>query len=249
MARYQVKIAYDGSKFFGFQRQGEVRTVQLEIENALRNIGWEDQSILAAGRTDTGVHASGQIIAFDLDWKHSSEALIKALNANLPEDVAANAVKVANEVFHPRFEAISRCYHYRIYCEPTRDPLREKYAWRVWPPISVQDLQPAAKELIGTHDFSVFGLPPKKGGNTIRTIFEADWKNVEDEFLFQVRANAFLYHMVRKIVFLQVKIAQGIWTIDQFQDGIHRQVDQMPGLAIPNGLTLVKVQYQNQIED
>lgn len=245
MAHYQVKIAYDGSEFFGFQRQGETRTVQLEIENALRKIGWDGQSITAAGRTDTGVHASGQEIAFDFEWKHSEEVLKKALNANLPEDVAVHAVKVANEGFHPRFEAISRCYHYRIYCQPTRDPLRDRYAWRVWPPVSFQDLQLAAKELIGTHNFAAFGLPPKKGGNTIRTIFEANWVCNHEEFLFNVKANAFLYHMVRKIVFLQVKIAQGIWTLDKLHDGIHHQVDQLPGLAIPNGLELVQVQYQN----
>jgi tRNA pseudouridine38-40 synthase len=246
MARYQVKIAYDGSEFFGFQRQGETRTVQLEIENALRVIGWVGQSITAAGRTDTGVHASGQVIAFDFEWKHSEETLKKALNANLPEDVAVHAVKVANEDFHPRFEAISRCYHYRIYCQPTRNPLRDRYAWRVWPSVSLQDLQLAAKELIGMHNFAAFGLPPKKGGNTIRTIYEADWSSYQEDFLFLVKANAFLYHMVRKIVFLQVKIAQGVWTVDQLREGIYHQVDQLPGLAIPNGLELVQVQYQNK---
>lgn len=246
MARYQLKIAYDGSDFFGFQRQGETRTVQLEIENALRAIGWDEQSITAAGRTDTGVHASGQVIAFDFEWKHSDEALKKALNANLPEDIAVHAVKVANDFFHPRFEAISRCYHYRIYCQPDRDPLRERYAWRVWPPVSIQDLQFAANELIGTHDFAAFGLPPKKGGNTIRTIFDANWSMNQEDFLFQVKANAFLYHMVRRIVFLQVKIAQKVWTIDQLIDGVNHQVDQLPGLAVPNGLVLVQVQYQNQ---
>lgn len=246
MARYQVKIAYDGSEFFGFQRQGETRTVQLEIENALRVIGWVGQSITAAGRTDTGVHASGQVIAFDFEWKHSEETLKKALNANLPEDVAVHAVKVANEDFHPRFEAISRCYHYRIYCQLTRNPLRDRYAWRVWPSVSLQDLQLAAKELIGTHNFAAFGLPPKKGGNTIRTIYEADWSSYQEDFLFRVKANAFLYHMVRKIVFLQVKIAQGVWTVDQLREGIYHQVDQLPGLAIPNGLELVQVQYQNK---
>jgi len=244
MALYQVKIAYDGSEFFGFQRQGEARTVQLEIENALRKSGWDGKPITAAGRTDTGVHASGQVIAFNFEWKHSEEALKKALNANLPGDVAVHAVKVANEGFHPRFEAISRCYHYRIYCQPTRDPLRDRYAWRVWPPVSIQDLKLAAKELIGTHNFAAFGLPPKPGGNTVRTIFEADWVSNQEEFLFSVKANAFLYHMVRKIVFLQVKIALGFWTIDQLKDGLHLQVDQLPGLAIPNGLELVQVQYQ-----
>lgn len=249
MARYQVKIAYDGSEFFGFQRQGDARTVQLEIENSLRKIGWEGQSITAAGRTDTGVHASGQVVAFDFDWNHSEEELRKALNANLPVDVAVHAVKVANVSFHPRFEAISRCYHYRIYCLPNRDPLRDRYAWRIWPSVSFQDLQLAAKELIGTHNYAAFGLPPKKGGNTIRTIFEANWDYNHEEFLFSVKANAFLYHMVRKIVFLQVKIAQGVWTLDQLHDGVHHQIDQLPGLAIPNGLELVQVQYQNKIFD
>ena len=247
MARYQVKIAYDGSEFFGFQRQGETRTVQLEIENSLRKLGWNGQTIFAAGRTDTGVHASGQVVAFDLEWKHSDDTLLKALNAKLPKDVAVHAVKVAAERFHPRFEAISRCYHYRIYCQPTRDPMSDRYRWRVWPPVSIKDLQLAAQELIGTHDFAAFGSPPKKGGNTIRTIFSADWTNTSEEFLFQVKANSFLYHMVRKIVYLQVKIAQGVWTVDQLHDGVYHQVDQLSGLAIPNGLELVQVQYQNQI--
>ncbi len=244
MARYQVNIAYDGSEFSGFQRQGKTRTVQLEIENALKQIGWQGQSILAAGRTDAGVHASGQVVAFDLDWNHSEDALQKAINANLPEDIVVNAVKVANEFFHPRYEAIYRCYHYHIYSHPNRDPLRDRYAWRIWPPVSVENLQNSAKELIGTHDFSAFGLPPKKDGNTIRTVFRAEWDREQDTFIFQIEANAFLFHMIRKIVFLQVKIAQGFWTIDQLRDGIIHQKDQLPGLAKPNGLILVKVQYQ-----
>jgi tRNA pseudouridine38-40 synthase len=248
MARYQVKIAYDGSEFFGFQRQGTTRTVQLEIEKALQNIGWQGKSILAAGRTDTGVHASGQVIAFDLDWKHSDQSLLKAINANLPKDVAVHAVKVANEFFHPRYDAIKRCYHYRIYCQPYKDPLHDRYSWRVWPPVSITDLQSAANELLGTHDFGAFGLPPREGGHTVRTIFEAEWKHEHEDMLFQVCANAFLYHMVRRIVFLQVKVGQGSWTIDQLRDGVHHKKDQMPGLAKPNGLKLVEVQYQNQID-
>jgi len=249
MARYQLKIAYDGSDFFGFQRQGKTRTVQLEFENALRAIGWDGQTIFAAGRTDTGVHALGQVIAFDFEWNHTPEALKNALNANLPEDIAVHAVKVANEFFHPRFQAISRCYHYRIYCESDRDPLRDRFAWRVWPPVSIQNLQNVAQLFIGTYDFAAFGLPPKKGGNTIRTIFESNWLTNQGDLIYQVSANAFLYHMVRKLVFLQVKIAQGIGSIDQLNEGLLYQVDQIPGLAVPNGLELVEVQYQNQMFD
>ncbi len=245
MARYQVKIAYDGSQFFGFQRQGKARTVQLEIENALRSIGWTGKTIFAAGRTDTGVHASGQVIAFDHDWLHSEEKLMYALNANLPEDVAVHAVKMADGLFHPRYDAISRCYHYRIYCQPHKDPLRDRYAWQVWPEVSFEKLNEAAQEFIGVHDFAAFGLPPKRGGSTVRTIMEAKWTRDRDEFIFSVIANAFLYHMVRKIVFIQVKIASGKWTMEQLRAGIEHQRDQMPGMAVPNGLTLVKVQYRN----
>lgn len=244
MARYQLKIAYDGTHFLGYQRQGDARTVQVEVENALRAIGWQAESILSAGRTDTGVHASGQTIAFDLNWSHSLEALQKALNANLPEDIAVNAVKVANELFHPRYDAISRCYHYHIYCQPGRDPLRDRYAWRVWPPVSGELMQVAAQSLLGTHDFDAFGKPPKPGGHTIRTVYKADWLPLEAGWQFSIQANAFLYHMVRKLVFLQVKIGQGFWTVEQFRAGVYQKFPQLPGLAKPHGLSLVEVQYQ-----
>jgi len=245
MALYQVKIAYDGTHFFGFQRQGDARTVQLEIENVLRQFKWTGKSILCAGRTDTGVHASGQVITFELDWQHDLETLLKALNAKMPDDIAVDAVRVADDGFHPRYNAISRCYHYRIYCQPNRNPLRDRFAWRVWPPVFFEPMQQAAKLLLGTHDFSAFGAPTQKGGHTIRTIMEAEWIQVQtDEFLFSVRANAFLYHMVRRLVYLQVKIGQRLWDLDKFEQGVENQFLQLPGLAKPNGLILVEVKYQ-----
>ena len=245
MAHYQVKIAYDGTHFFGFQRQGIVRTVQLEVENVLIQLGWKGQSILAAGRTDTGVHASGQVIAFDLDWQHSCESMIKAMNAKLPEDIAVNAVKVADDDFHPRYDATSRCYHYRIYSQPHRDPLLDRYEWCVWPEVSNDLMQMAATELLGMHDFSAFGSPPRKDGHTIRTIFESGWLQTEsNKWMYVVKANAFLYHMVRRLVYLQVKIGQGYWTLEKFKEGILNQKPQMTGLAKPNGLNLFEVQYQ-----
>ncbi len=245
MALYQLKIAYDGTNFFGFQRQGDTRTVQSEIERVLRQFKWTGKSILCAGRTDTGVHASGQVITFELDWKHGIDTLLKALNAQMPEDIAVDAVSMADDGFHPRYNAISRCYHYRIYCQPNRNPLRDRFAWRVWPPVSIEPMQVAAKTLLGTHNFSAFGAPTQKGGHTIRTIFEAEWTQMqEDEFHFSVRANAFLYHMVRKMVFLQVKIGQGLWDVEKILLGVEDQYPQLPGLAKPNGLILVEVQYQ-----
>src|SRR5512142_2393325 len=125
MERYKVILAYDGTHFFGFQRQGETRTVQLEVEAALRRLNWQGKTILSAGRTDSGVHATGHVIAFDLQWAHSLQQLGRALNANLPEDVAVKAVELAAADFHPRYDARSRCYRYQVLFAPARDPLHD----------------------------------------------------------------------------------------------------------------------------
>src|SRR5512133_399376 len=135
MARYQLTLAYDGTDFFGSQRQASKRTVQGELEKALCKLGWTGRSVIMAGRTDTGVHATGQVAAFDLDWSHSDETLVRALNAALPADMAVHQVRMVHAKFHPRFDASFRRYRYRLFCLPLRDPLRERFAWRVWPPI------------------------------------------------------------------------------------------------------------------
>lgn len=243
MARYQIILAYDGTDFLGYQRQGADRTVQGEVEAALRRLGWQGRSILSSGRTDAGVHASGQVIAVDLDWNHPPEALGRALNAELPEDVAVKAVKVADKEFHPRFDALWRCYHYRLYCRAERNPLRDRFAWRVWPPVDGKSLHATAAQLIGSHDFAAFGMPTRPHGSTIRAVFQADWQPDEDGWRFAITANAFLYHMVRRLVYVQVAVAQGRWRLDQFVNGIQTQVTQIAGIAAPNGLELVEVRY------
>src|SRR5512136_3392081 len=193
MARYQVILAYDGTGFYGSQRQGHTRTVQSELEKALGKIGWTGRSILMAGRTDTGVHASGQVAAFDLEWGHGMSELQKALNANLPSDLAVWKVSQVPDGFHPRFHATSRVYRYRLFCEEVRDPLRELYAWRVWPPVS--GLTRLAGVWSGRHDFSAFGSPTSPNGSTIRTVLSAEWKRKGSEWTFEIEADAFLYRM------------------------------------------------------
>lgn len=244
MARYQVILAYDGTAFCGFQRQGEARTVQLVVEEALRKIGWQGKTIYAAGRTDTGVHASGQVIAFDLAWRHDLETLGKALNANLPEDVAAKQVELADELFHPRFRAGSRSYQYHIYAALLRDPFLDRKAWRIYPLLPLQPLNEAAALLIGKHDFAAFGAPLKPGGSTERIVFQAEWKQeAETQLMFEVTANAFLYHMVRRMVFLQVQVAQERLTLDAFEKAVQEQKVLVTGLAPPRGLFLTKVGF------
>ncbi len=254
MERYQVILAYDGSHYKGFQRQAKARSVQGTVEDALRKLNWSGKSILAAGRTDTGVHALGQVIAFDLDWKHSHQELQTALNSYLPSDIVAKQVRQVCASFHPRFAASWRRYLYRIYCQPIRQPMLEPYAWRVWPAVDLAALQAAAEPLTGTHDFGAFGTPPQSGGNTIRVVLQAGWKQEQMYLIFEITAQAFLYHMVRRMVFMQVAIAQAKLSHDELRlalqtgrDLTRRNVESssrlIHGLAPARGLVLAEVYY------
>ena len=219
--------------------------MQAVVETALRQLGWQGDKILAAGRTDTGVHASGQVIAFDLEWRHSPEALQAALNANLPDDIAVRSVKLARVDFHPRYEAVSRCYRYSIVCQPVRDPLQERYAWRVWPAVSLETLQTLAAQLLGTHDFGAFGAPPRGVGSTVRSVYRAEWRVEQDKLVFEIEANAFLYRMVRRVVYAQVMIAQGMFALDAIEARVTGKLTEMvQGLAPPQGLVLAEVIYK-----
>jgi tRNA pseudouridine38-40 synthase len=248
MAHYKVILAYDGTEFLGFQRQSKGRTVQASVESALRMIGWNNSSIIGAGRTDTGVHASGQVIGFKYEWDHSAEDLRDALNANLPADIAALSVEQVGEEFHPRFSAIARRYHYRLFCDKVRQPLRERYAWRVWPPISLDLVDQAAAKLVGTHDFAAFGSPPQSAGSTIRQIFSATWRIDRDYLLFEILGNAFLYHMVRRLVSCQVEIGLEKRSPSDMEGLLSgEQAELIQGLAPAKGLVLKEVTYPKQV--
>lgn len=249
MARYQVILAYDGTDFQGFQRQAKTRTVQGVVEAALASLGWQGHAILFAGRTDTGVHGEGQTIAFELEWPHSPETLGRALNAHLPVDVAVRSVREAAPEFHPRFDARGRTYHYTIYCEPTRDPLRDRFAWRVWPAADLALLQQAARLLPGVHDFAAFGTPPRVGGHTIREIYRTSWEPQAGGLLFEVSANAFLYHMVRRMVYLQIQIAQRRLELEHLAQAVNAAQPQPPGLAPAQGLVLKQVLYASDLAE
>ena len=251
MERYQVILAYDGTQYLGYQRQeneansGGYRTIQGVVEAALRRIGWLGGAILAAGRTDTGVHASGQVIAFDLEWKHTPDDLVAALNANLPIDVAAQSARLKKPDFHPRYDAIARRYCYRVFCQPVRNPMRERYCWRVWPPVELDRLHSTAAKLVGTHDFVAFGKPPRPEGTTIRTVFQAGWRIDDEDFEFGIQADAFLYRMVRRLVYAQILIGQNKWSPELMfprPENMERRLIQ--GLAPPQGLVLAEVTYE-----
>jgi tRNA pseudouridine38-40 synthase len=261
MARYQLTLAYDGAKFSGSQRQAKSdgptsvavsrpmrRTVQGELENALHKLGWSGRSVMMAGRTDTGVHATGQVAAFDLDWVHKLEQLQKALNAGLPWDLVVRDIHETDADFHPRFDAASRRYVYRLFCDSIRHPLRERFAWRTWPEVNDEMLARVSELFPGKHDFSAFGSPTTPKGSTVRTVMKSAWKMLDGEWQFEVQADAFLYRMVRRMVFVQVVAAQGKCSVEEVQHALLGQTKLPAGLAPAHGLTLVEVTYGRSIE-
>lgn len=243
MARYKIILAYDGTSFAGVQRQAVVRTVQAEFEQALLKIGWHDASILIAGRTDAGVHAAGQVVSFDLAWQHPLADLLRAINANLPLDMAVQSIHEVDTAFHPRFDAQSRRYQYRIFFQAQRNPLRERFAWRVWQKADLALMQQAAQALPGWHDFGGFGSALTPQGGTVRQVLLANWHDEGDDCVFDIEANAFLYHMVRRIVFVLVRIGQGFVASDVIQQGLSSGQNPVHGLAPASGLTLAEVRY------
>jgi tRNA pseudouridine38-40 synthase len=244
MAHYQVILAYDGTRYAGFQRQANAITIQDQLESALRKIGWQGRSIRASGRTDKGVHALGQVVTFEMDWAHGENALQSALNASLSLDISAISVSQVAPGFHPRKDALTRHYRYSLVCLAVRNPLRERYAWRVWPPPETDRLRRAAGLLVGRLDFAAFGTPPVKGGTTVRDVKSACWAEEEERLVFDVVADAFLYHMVRRMVYIQLAAAEGRLSEQELTTSLETGMPlSATGIAPPQGLVLVGVTY------
>jgi tRNA pseudouridine38-40 synthase len=245
MQTYKSIIAYDGTEFKGFQRQVEgLRTVQGEFERGLKQIGWNEDSIRAAGRTDAGVHANGQVVSYALHWRSETSKLTRALNANLPSDIAVRYTEKVSIDFHPRYSARSRLYRYKVICGEHRDPLRERFAWRVWPFPSYEDVSEAAQWIVGKRDFAAFGHAPQEGGHTIREVMGAAWTQASDEMVFRIEANAFLYHMVRRLVAAIVKVGIEPALMGQFRKSLKDPSQKWVGTLAPScGLCLEKVTY------
>lgn len=252
VARYQSIIAYDGTRYHGFQRQAEgIATVQAALEDALAGVGWQGDSLLAAGRTDAGVHARGQVVAYDLNWAHRADALTRALNSNLPADIAVWRTQEAAPGFHPRFDARLRRYRYRLLVRSTPDPLRERYAWRVWPEPDLKAMGRLAAKFCGRHDFGAFGQAPIENGHTVRTVEKASWSQEGDELYFDIAADAFLHHMVRRLTAACVGHGSGQILAAEVTGLLDQPDLRWQGRLAPSrGLCLMAVEYeQDQDED
>jgi tRNA pseudouridine38-40 synthase len=245
MDLYKSVVAYDGTDFQGFQRQAEgVRTVQSVLEHGLAALGWPGPTLRAAGRTDTGVHASGQVIAYGLEWPHAADQLTAAFNAQLPADVAVRLTSKAPPDFDPRFSALRRRYRYRMLFDAAPDPLRERFAWRLWPAPDLGAMRQGAELLMGRHDFGALGRAPIPGGHTMRTVFRAEWQVDLPEASFVLEADAFLHRMVRRVVAMLLEMGRGRGGPDRLQQALAAPDKPVQGRIAPaRGLCLEAVTY------
>ncbi len=192
------------------------------------------------------------MIAFDHDWRHADEALLRALNATLPTDIALQSLTRADPGFHPRFDATSRVYRYRVYNVKERNPLLEQRVWHYRGALDLDAMNTTAALIHGEHDFATFGNPTQ-GESTIRRVFAAQWSagTAEDAgsasrlLTFEVEANGFLHHMVRVLTGALVDVGAGRWTVDQFAEAFAaRERGGARTMAPPQGLTLIAVKYE-----
>lgn len=245
MDKYRAILAYDGTDYHGFQRQAPEHepTIQGEVERALRKIGQDGITVVGSGRTDAGVHAAGQVIAFEAEWRHGVADLQRALNATLPADIVVLEIAQAAPDFHPRYDAASREYVYTIYNAPVRHPLYRRYALHVAEPLDVALMDAAVARLVGERDFAAFGLPTT-GEATVRRMMRAECR-VEAPFIWvDLEANGFLYRMARGIVGALLAVGRGAMALEQFEAVVEsRDRSRAEAPVPPHGLCLMRVSY------
>ena len=245
--KYRATVEYDGTDYYGFQIQADKPTVQGAIEESLAQTVKEAVRIAGAGRTDSGVHARGQVIGFCVAWQHSLGDLQRALNARLPRDIVIRELEHAQEDFHPRFSARSRVYRYTVLNQPLRSPLARRFAHQLTEPLNLSAMNGAASLLLGRHDFATFGNPPQQDGSTVREVMQAVWTQVGDCFCFSIEANGFLRRMVRTMVSALLVVGQGRMA----KEGIAallaaRDRSQSLPPAPACGLCLMQVKYRSE---
>ena len=242
MSRYKINIQYDGTNYFGWQMQSQQRTIQAEIENALVPLNNDKRvKIIAAGRTDSGVHALGQVAHFDLNTKLKPVQLLKALNARLPKDIRILEIAAKGDEFHARFSAIKR--HYRYQCYLGDNLLYRNQSWFI-SEIDKSTLNRLSQKIIGKHDFLSFSKLNKQLDNTKCNIYQSEWIENDNMLIFNVCGNRFLHHMVRYLVGTMVAGSQGKISLDYFEYLLNNpQKNVKIFKAPPEGLILIGIDY------
>lgn len=243
--QYRLTIEYDGTDFHGWQIQPGARTVQATLEEALARLLGHATRAAAAGRTDAGVHASGQVVCFHSERVLSPATLCRALNGLTPVDVTVRAADTVADDFDVRRAARCRRYVYRIWNRPEPSPFWRRYAWHIPWALDVEAMQRAATQLIGEHDFSSFRAAGCDAAHPIRRVLRSDLERRGHLLLYAIEATAFLRHMVRNIVGTLVEIGSGRRSADLTALLAARDRTQAAATAPAHGLCLVEIRYDD----
>jgi tRNA pseudouridine38-40 synthase len=243
---YSLTLEYDGTDFAGWQIQPRVRTAMGVLVDAVRTVTGESPALTAAGRTDAGAHAHGQVAGCTLERAWAPDALLHALNAALPADLAVRGVAVKPESFHARRDAVERTYRYLIVCRDGHAPVTRRHAWTVRGALDVDAMRAAATHLVGRHDFAAFGSSPRAGGNTVRTVTavtverqtlddasgRAEALPLLETVVISVHADAFLRGMMRSFTGALVKIGRGRATPEWLASLVDTATERDPSITI-----------------
>ena len=244
MRRLAMTVEYDGTDYSGFQFQKNAPSVQRRLESAIHGLTGETVRVKAAGRTDAGVHALGQVVAFDTRTPYTPTAVRAALNARLPDDVAVKTVRAAPPGFDPRRDAISRTYRYALLVSAVRSPLRRRTASVIKTAPDLDAMRAAAALMVGTRDFSNFGTPPSPGGSAVRRVDRVDITQDGATILIEVEGSSFLTRQVRRMSGALLDAGGGRLTIEDVKHQISGDEGAPPARAMPPmGLCLLKVRY------
>lgn len=242
-------VEYNGSKYYGFQWQKDLPTIQAELEKALHSVTGERKRIMAASRTDTGVHATGQVAGFRTRSELPAQTLLKALNYYLPGDIAVKAACRTGDELNIRRDAISREYEYKIYNSETRSPLKEGFSYRVPVKLNIELMKRACRMLEGEHDLASFASDLDMGISTVRTVYRAEVSGAGNMVIFHIIGRSFLTHQVRNTVGLLVRTGLGKVSLDEFREIMEVRKPGTAGPAAPPyGLYLTKVNYPQDVE-
>jgi tRNA pseudouridine38-40 synthase len=257
MTTYSFTLEYDGTDFAGWQIQPSVRTAMGVFNDALRTVTSETPALTAAGRTDAGAHAHGQVVGCTLERGWAPSDLRKALNATLPADLAVRSVAIRQDGFDARRDAVERTYRYLVVCRDGRSPVMRRNAWTVRGPLEIDAMRTAAAHLVGKHDFAAFGSSPRAGGSTVRHVASVSvepnafngndaGEPVLETVAITVHADAFLRGMMRSFTGALVKIGQGRTTPEWLGSLVDTATARDPRLAVApaRGLHQWSVRYE-----
>ena len=246
LKRILFTIAYDGSDFFGWQKQPNenIRTVQGEFEKALGRFFKKNVECIGASRTDRGVHAMGQRAVIDIDTTVPTEKFPLALHSFLPEDISVVKAEDVSEEFHPRYDCVKKTYQYKIYNGKYRNPICRKYSEYCHVCLDEKKMNEASKAFIGTHDFKAFAASGNSSKTTVRTIFDIDVKREGEFVVITVTGDGFLYNMIRIMAGTLMLAGTGKLDFDGLSKIIESRDRTKAGkTAGPNGLTLMEINY------